>query len=110
MSYKLDKGLQETKCIEIYVEWMKILAEQGVYNPIWNYEDMRLVRNIISRSQMSEMLLEELLPFRRKELAFTYEILGFTRRDVDMFFDWLRIIPDKRFMDGLDEPDGGVSI
>ena len=109
MSYKLDKGLQKTKCIEIYVEWMKILAEQGVYNPIWNYEDMRLVRNIISRSQMSEMLLEELLPFRTKELAFTYEILGFTRRDVDMFFDWLRIIPDERFMDGLDEPDGGVS-
>lgn len=99
MSYKLDN-----------VEWMKILAEQGVYNPVWNYEDMRLVRNIISRSQMSEMLLEELLPFRTKELAFTYGILGFTRRDIDMFFDWLRIIPDERFMDGLDEPDGGVSI
>ena len=56
------------------------------------------------------MLLEELLPFRTKELAFTYGILGFTRRDIDMFFDWLRIIPDERFMDGLDEPDGGVSI
>lgn len=110
ISYKLERGLREVKFNEIYDEWVKILAERGVYHSIWNHEDMEFVKNIISGNDVSRMLLEELLSFRTRELAFSYECLGFTHQDIDMIFDWLRITPDERFMGGLDEINGDVVV
>ena len=85
---------------------MEILAEPGMHHLIWNHEDIRFVKNVISGSHMSKMLLKELPSFRTRKLAFTYEILGFTHQDIDIIFDWLRMTPKVRFMGGLDEPDG----
>ena len=108
MSCKLQRGIQEIKFNDIYDEWVKILRERGVYHPIWNHEDMEFVKTIISGNNTSRMLLEEILPFRTEELAFSYECMGFTHQDIDIIFDWMRITPDERFMAGLDEIDGDV--
>lgn len=110
MSYKLEHGIHEVKCNDVYDEWIKTLRERGVYHPNLNHEDMEFVKNMISGNNVSKMLLEELLSFRTEELALSYECLGFTHQDIDMIFDWLRITPDERFMGGLDEVDGDVIV
>ena len=109
MSYKLEWGLKEVRYHDIYDKWVKILRERGVYHPIWNQDDMEFVKSIMSGSDVTRMLLEEILSFRMEELAFSYETMGFTHQDIDIIFDWMRITPDERFMGGLDEVDGGVS-
>lgn len=108
MSYQLERGMQEVRFSDIYDEWVKILRERGIYQPIWNHEDMEFVKMIMPGNNVCKMLLEEILSFRTSELAFSYKCLGFTHQDVDMIFDWLRITPDERFMGGLDEIDGEV--
>ena len=69
---------------------------------------MDFVKTMISGNNTSRMLLEEILSFRTEELAFSYECMGFTHRDIVIIFDWMRIKPDERFMAGLDEIDGDV--
>ena len=63
-SYKLERGLKEIKFNDIYDEWVKILRERGVYHLIWNHEDMDFVKSMISGSDTTKMLLEEILSFR----------------------------------------------
>ena len=69
---------------------------------------MDFVKSMISGNNTTRMLLEDILSFRKEELAFSYETMGFTHQDSDIIFDWMRITPDELSMAGLDEVVGGV--
>ena len=72
-------------------ELSRLLRELGLVLTLWNQEDCEFVRNTVSSKPSTVELFQELMSFKRQDVWFTYELLGFIHSDIDEVFDWSHV-------------------